>query len=594
MVRRRSEGLGALQGGLWWWVALGLVIGGLALGFIGFEQLDDDNYEWFDNLYRALQLLWLEDPTVGTEDLDDNEWLIAGRWIAPIGFALAAIGALLLILWSEWEGFRARRQRGHFVVAGLGLYGSHAAKELRAERRRVVGIDLDAKAAELPTLRDAGVRIVTGDAQTRRTLSRAATRKARSVIVTCGDDMTNVEVGMQAALLVEGRRDRLKAFVHLNDLALWRELRVRAAGPSVTRSCWIEYFNCLETGARKLSLRHPPSASAEGREPRVLLMGIAGVGAHLLVHLARWWDGERAAADERLQVKVVGPGAAGQVVELSTMYPRLSELAQLEVRDGPLDLPDPQERELLAGGDMDIVYVCGETDSEGVGAVMALHGAARAGRVKVVLVLERADRSIARALDGEGSLPGVEVFGLLTHALAPVLAEESTNEDLAKAAHDNYVAAERAKGVTQAENPSVTTWELLPDSLKESNLAFARRIESKLEQLECWLVPDPLAAHPAGFFTTDEVEQLAESEHTEWCAELRRSGWHKGATKDAERKIHHLIVPWDSLPEEERDKDRAAVDALPTLVARAGFRIVRKPQAVNALPPEVRRASVDA
>lgn len=43
--------------------------------------------------------------------------------------------------------------------------------------------------------------------------------------------------------------------------------------------------------------------------------------------------------------------------------------------------------------------------------------------------------------------------------------------------------------------------------------------------------------------------------HENWCAVKRGAGWIYGETKDAEKKTHPCLVPYDDLPPAQRAKD---------------------------------------
>jgi hypothetical protein len=44
--------------------------------------------------------------------------------------------------------------------------------------------------------------------------------------------------------------------------------------------------------------------------------------------------------------------------------------------------------------------------------------------------------------------------------------------------------------------------------------------------------------------------------HESWLAFKREHGWVYGAEKDPEAKTHPCLVPYDDLPQEQRDKDQ--------------------------------------
>jgi hypothetical protein len=57
----------------------------------------------------------------------------------------------------------------------------------------------------------------------------------------------------------------------------------------------------------------------------------------------------------------------------------------------------------------------------------------------------------------------------------------------------------------------------------------------------------------------------SESQHQAWCQQKYDDGWRYGEAKDAEKKTHPCLVPYDELPEEQQRKDtlfRAVVFAL--------------------------------
>jgi hypothetical protein len=67
-------------------------------------------------------------------------------------------------------------------------------------------------------------------------------------------------------------------------------------------------------------------------------------------------------------------------------------------------------------------------------------------------------------------------------------------------------------------------------------------------------------------------------------------GWSYGAARDDVRMLHPSLVPYDELPEDEREKDRDAIRDLPRMLAEAGFEIHRlsgpeTPRARPALAP---------
>lgn len=146
-------------------------------------------------------------------------------------------------------------------------------------------------------------------------------------------------------------------------------------------------------------------------------------------------------------------------------------------------------------------------------------------------------------------------------------------EAIARAQHENYVREQRGRGETGEDNPSLVSWEELPEPLRQSSRRFAEGAQEKLDAINARAVT--LGDSEAFEFTDEEVEMLARQEHERWAGDLTRDGWTPGPEKDPERKEHPLLVPWAKLSEAERDKDRDAVRNLPAVLRAAGFGIAR-------------------
>ena len=66
-------------------------------------------------------------------------------------------------------------------------------------------------------------------------------------------------------------------------------------------------------------------------------------------------------------------------------------------------------------------------------------------------------------------------------------------------------------------------------------------------------------------FRLNNPEAGHDAQHNSWMEEKINDGWVYGDVKDAEKKTHPCIVPFDELPEFQKKKDGlfcAIVDAL--------------------------------
>lgn len=71
------------------------------------------------------------------------------------------------------------------------------------------------------------------------------------------------------------------------------------------------------------------------------------------------------------------------------------------------------------------------------------------------------------------------------------------------------------------------------------------------------------------------TELLARNAHDIWAQQRLADGWRFGASRDDSKKEHPCLVPYEQLPESEKEYDRnAAIQTLKAIIA-LGYRIER-------------------
>jgi hypothetical protein len=566
---------------------------GLILGFAGFSKhapAAGASATFWDTAYRALQLIVLQSGDVP----GPLPWqLEAARFLMPAVAAYAAIQALLAIFSEQWHLFRLRFVTDHAVVCGLGERGLRLTQDLLDRGFRVVVVEKDEENPFQDRCREQGAIVLIGDAKDGQVLRRAGVRRAKYLIAVCAEDGANVESALQARALTQRRKGRaLDAYVHIEDLELCSLLGGGDLADDAASPIKVEFFNVLERGARLMLETHPPftgGAAADGRRPRILIIGLGKMGRSLAVQAARNWWLSRAGSGRKLGIGLIDQTASSKLALLRLQYPQLDEACAFETWDLRKNAPEFERGEFLfdAQGriDVDTVYLCFDDDVHVLVDALTIHRKTRTHDVPIVMRMSR-EGGLAALLKDDRSARAfrrLHVFGILDKTCVLPALLGGRREILARAIHEDYVRHQEAAGAALATNPSMAAWDDLPEDLRESNREQADHIETKLEAIGCGIqaltdwrlasfdsLPDEIKA-------VFDVERLARMEHERWSEERRRQGWsYVPGPKNIEKRTSPYLVPWEDLPPEIQEYDRRAVRGLPSFLAQAGFQIYRK------------------
>jgi Trk K+ transport system NAD-binding subunit len=116
----------------------------------------------------------------------------------------------------EWQRIMASLYRKQIVVVGVWRVGLQVIKGLRELGEHVVAVhpepDPDPTGALLDELYELGIPVIRGNVRAAKTLSQAGVPHASAVIVTTGDDLTNLDVALTARDLNPGARIVVRLF----------------------------------------------------------------------------------------------------------------------------------------------------------------------------------------------------------------------------------------------------------------------------------------------------------------------------------------------------------------------------------------------
>jgi hypothetical protein len=591
-----------------WSAVASLWLLGLALGYIGFSKHAAATavaLSPLDRFYLTLQLIPMNSgavpPPVSWE-------LEVARLLIPLVAAYTVVQALALLFVDQVQAFRLRFLHDHTVICGLGRKGSLLARSFLAQGEQVIVIERDGDDNLIQPSRDEGAIVLVGDATDPETLRRAGVHHAKYVIAVSGDDGANAEVAVRVqALCADRAEDPLTCLVHLVDPQLCNLLRERELKSGEPDGFRLEFFNTYDLGARAMLDEWPPfdagkqvdqetsrqgrgkfdgaSASAEDgtSPPHVLLVGLGSMGRGLVVRAARLWRERQDRAGKRLRITVVDRDADRKVETLHLYYPKLEKVCELIPRQIDVAWPEFERADFMNEEDgccrLSAIYICFDNDSLGLAAALTLLQRVRGQGIPIVVRM--ASSTGLAALLGQPGLADdafadLHVFPLLDRTCQPDLLLGGTHETLARAIHEEYMRQQLAAGETPATNPTILSWDELPEPIRESNRRQADHIGAKLRVAGCRLAPLTDWDAEAFEFPADRVEQLARGEHERFVVERLATGWaFAPGPKDLARKLSPDLVPWEELSEATREKDRASVRGLPRFLARAGLQVHR-------------------
>jgi ryanodine receptor 2 len=72
------------------------------------------------------------------------------------------------------------------------------------------------------------------------------------------------------------------------------------------------------------------------------------------------------------------------------------------------------------------------------------------------------------------------------------------------------------------------------------------------------------------------LEQLAENTHEVWAAQRLKDGWRYGERRNDSERLHPCLVPYNELPEEEKEYDRNTTREVLKAILATGFSIEKQ------------------
>lgn len=531
----------------------------LFLGTFGFYNYKPDQ-GWSTAFYRAVQLFSLNSGVVD----GSTPWMIeVSRWsgiAALLGVATAAISAIYGYFKNS---IRVGRMRDHVIVCGAGQRGSQIVKNLCAldPNPGVVVIEIDEANQNLGELRDLGAEVISGNALDSATMRKAGIERAAKLVAVTRRDETNLGICAEVGNKF-GQSCELHAGVESFELRSYFINRLEGSG--------VRLDSFITKAARQLMLEIASEATKEAtfRKDGVRVMiDAAGIYQQELVRAGALML--QISADKRPRIDLCSAATNAQSVFMER-FPEAALVVDLAWNEGTADSTFPEREN--ACPDFAIFAHGDDTATLEAADRFRTRHPMQAQRIFACLgsTTELCDLVTKSGVKNELGIMQIRNWFALGLGRKDPL--ELDIDEVAKRCHAVYCTEEigRAAKDGQKWDGLPIEWNELAERYRESNrllamhhevkkIAWANRLKNKDHEM---------------------LVHLSRSEHMRWMAEKVMDGWRWSASRNNERLLHHLLVPYDALSNQEKDKDYHTF--LWALDLPEGFTGVSRPSEIEA------------
>lgn len=505
------------------------------------------------------------------------------RTIQLLGAAFAGSGSAGVLVIYFREKIRELPLlfcRDHVIICGVHKTTEVLVEQFRNKKVKTVVIGAgEENSPEAENIQQSCTVMLSGDPKKPEILSHARVENASALLALTGSDGLNAEIALSAMTI---RKDQggnpLTCILQISNPALWKLIREQVLLPGKSPGIKIDFYNGPALGARDLLGTYfiPRLQTASPHSFLLIVVGPGSFGENILSGASRAWY-ERGLHSTPLQIILVDKYAKEIRERLYMTYPCLGDTAKIHTVT-----TDVRSAEFQSGSYLKdfgsyssvLVFICLNDDTAGLSAALTLSHQL-VGRDTRILVRMDHNPGLATLVEkmSPETIPIIP-FNSLSFAARTDLVLGGIREILARAIHNQYLAAKKTQEPTSPDSAMVP-WDELPPRLKKSNRLQAEDILEKIRAIGYDILPMTDWKATDFSFTPEEIEYLAEMEHERWIKAMREEGFSPGPTKDERVKTHPLMVPYSDLPENEKEKDRDAVRMIPHYLSLIDFQIYR-------------------
>jgi RyR domain/TrkA-N domain len=562
----------------------------LALGFWGWmiEKPPANIWDILDNLFRTAQLITLQFPSDFRGAIPVP--LQIARLAVPIVAVLASFQALVGSITRPARLALLPHSSGHIVVCGSESLTEAALITLASRGRQVIMVVSKIDVAQRATLEGLGLTIVEGDPMRAVTIKSLHLSHAAALFLTGDDDVANLSISMLALSAAGGRPADLPPLVLA--VQIEREnlaIELGAALDGLSRLHNVRYHRiCPDREGVRLELkRFAPALLKEdiSAPAHVLIVGLTGNWRQIIAQIiiASQDQPDKCA----VLTFIVDDHEAEQVKHWHESKPELDLVVKIEVLPRSADLMWPADdliaswRKQYAPPQLAVVL---QDDADTIGISLALRRPGNAlgtDRAPILLHQNKEDRLLTRlggTQVGNRDMTRMVAIGGLIRAESIERVLDRKGDEMAIALHAHYLNAARDRGGGSAA--ALAAWDDLPENLRDANRSSAEHAPILFAACGFRLITAEPGIKPVTL-SRGVLDSLARVEHRRWIAERIDCGWRYNKIRDDQLMHHPALVPYESLSEAEKEKDRNAVQVLLGLLAEQGLTLERTPKAAS-------------
>jgi hypothetical protein len=503
------------------------------LGTLGFRLVSNET-SFSTCLYQAAQLFTISSGAIQGK----LPWsLELARWLAP----MATLGAILLAARSFFYAFLARFKslayHNHTILCGAGDRGLAIVCRIKTQGQQVVVIDTNDESVSANKIRSLGIPLFIGDGMDDKIIRIAGIKRAKRLIATCGSD----EINLRIAGNLNGKTEA--------------EIIAAVEKPSLR----ILFRDQIGTGKDRQSVR---MVGFQFRAAKRLFYslamnlfserGLSSKGLHVFLEVNDDLieDFIRAAA---LILQITGEKKPSFTILTKNRAVRENFLLRYPENHLVADLNwvstcPSQDISSKHSTVFDAAVFCCHEDMTTLERAENFHALDLCRSENIYACLQKAANARFSNTTDFVRKNLFQVIDLVGFSLGGNDPLDGHLEIEAIRLHQDYVQNERLKDPSWDRLPA--DWRFLDEGYRESNRLQAANLE--LNRLSWKLCPESQR--------DDLLGKLARAEHMRWMADKVMHGWRWSgsidpASRNDKKRVHHLLVPFDSLCEAEKSKD---------------------------------------